>query len=104
MTLVVKVVDSAVPTALTTTVGEYTKGSVGVFSVTFDNHGYDLASIEVTGSEAPALGEYSFDKVSGVFSLTNAYLETLTADDYTTFTLTFNNAAATVLKVTIAVS
>ena len=104
MLLVVKVIDSAVPTALCDTVGEFRKGSSGSFSVTFDTHGYDITSIEVTGSEAPALGEYSFDKVSGVFSLTNAYLETLTADDYTTFTLTFNNAAATVLKVTIAVS
>ncbi|MBQ9370082.1 MAG: hypothetical protein IJU10_03300 [Clostridia bacterium] len=104
MTLVVKVIDSAVPEAIDRTTVAYKKGSLAPISITFDNHGYDVVSLEVTGSDAPALGEYSFDKDTGVFSLTGAYLDTLTDNEYTTFALTFNNEAATVLKVTVSVS
>ena len=103
MTLVVKVIDSAVPEAIDDTVVPYKKGSLIPISVTFANHGYDVASIEVAGSDAPALGEYTFDKDTGAFRLTGAYLDTLTENDYTTFTLTFDNAAKTTLKITINV-
>ena len=100
MILVVKVYDSATPTAKDDTVRTYGNSDI---TFTFDNHGYDLAAIDATGSDAPALGDYTFDKDKGVFTLTKAYLDTLTKNEYTTIALTFNDEAGTVLKVTIAV-
>lgn len=104
MMVTLKITDTRAPYAKTDTVIAYTKGGNADATVSVENFGYDLVSLSVTGSDAPALGEYMFDKDTGVFTLTKAYLATLTENDYTTFALKFNDAAGTVLRITIAVS
>ncbi len=104
MTILVKITDTRAPYAKTDTVIAYTKGGNADATVSFENFGYDVVSLSVTGSDAPALGEYIFDKDTGVFTLTKDYLETLTENDYTTIVLTFNDETSTVQRITLAVS
>jgi len=103
LTLVVKVTNSEAPYATSATVLTY-KGEKTDAVVTFETFGSDLAALEVVGSDAPAIGEYIFDKEAGTFTLTADYLQTLTNNNYTTFVLTFNDKAATTLRITITVT
>jgi len=106
MTLVLKVVDSSTPAPNGSTTLSYVKSSLGASDLTvyFFNYGCDIVSIEAIGSAAPALGEYTFDVDTGIFTLTKAYLDTLTEGDYTSFALTFNDTNATTLNINVAVS
>ena len=84
----------------------YTLGSFETRTFTFDSHGHTLKSVTV--DRAAALSLYSddcdYDAVTGVLVLNASYLETLPANDYVTFTLTFDDPASTVITFTIAVS
>ena len=105
-TLVINVVDSNVPAETSEANISYTLGSFETRTFTFDSHGHTLKSVTV--DRAAALSLYSddcdYDAVTGVLVLNASYLETLPANDYVTFTLTFDDPASTVITFTIAVS
>ena len=65
-----------------------------------------VESIEVKGGEAISLfsGDCDFDVTTGEFTLNPLYLETLPANTYVTLNLTFDDEAATVVSITIAVN
>ena len=104
-TLVVNVTDSRKPEAVSETSLTYQLGTQETRTVTFGNYEHGLKTISVKGGGDISIysGDCDFDRISGAFTLNASYLETLPANTYVTLLLTFDDAAATTLSVTIAV-
>ena len=105
-TLIIKVVDTRKPEPIDQTSIAYTLGSGLDVTVNFTNYEHGIKAIEVKGGSAISLygGDCDFDRVGGSFTLKSDYLDTLPANTYVTVLLTFDDAAATTLSVTLAVS
>ena len=74
-------------------------------TVNFNNYEHGLKAITVKGGGEISIysGDCDFDRMTGAFTLNASYLEGLSANTYVTLFLTFDDAAATSLSVTIAV-
>ena len=105
-TLIIKVVDTRKPEPIDQTSIAYTLGSGMDVTVNFTNYEHGIKAIEVKGGDPVSLygGDCDFDRVGGSFTLKSDYLDTLPANTYVTVLLTFDDAAATTLSVTLAVS
>lgn len=104
-TLVVNVVDSRKPEAVSETSLTYQLGTQQKRTVNFNNYEHGLKAIAVKGGGDISVysGDCDFDRMSGAFTLNESYLESLSANTYVTLFLTFDDAASTSISVTIAV-
>ncbi|MBO4472828.1 MAG: hypothetical protein J5765_03365 [Clostridia bacterium] len=105
-TLIVKVTDTRKPESTTETSLIYKQGAYLPVSVTFMNYEHDVKSIAVKGGTDFSIfdGDGEFDPEIGRLLIGADYLNAQAPNSYVTFMLTFDDAAATVLAVTIAVS
>ena len=105
-TLIVKVTDTRKPESTTETSVSYTQGAYLPVAVNFLNYEHDVKSIAVKGGTDFSIfdGDGEFDPTSGRLLINADYLNLQEPNSYVTFMLTFDDAAATVLAVTIAIS
>ena len=105
-TLIVKVSDTRKPESTTDTSVTYMAGSGTPINVNFLNYEHGVKSVEVKGGTDFSFfsGDGDFDPESGRLVIYGSYLEAQEVNTYVTMFLTFDDAAGTVLAVTVAIS
>ena len=105
-TLIVKVSDTRKPESTTETSLTFTKGAYLPVSVTFNNYEHGVKSIAVKGGTDFSLfdGDGDFDPQTGTLLINADWLNAQEANSYVTLMLTFDDAASTVLAVTVSIN
>ena len=102
-----KISDTRKPESTTETSLNYAHGSIVPLNVNFLNYEHGVKSITVKGATTEFSlfdGDGDFDPQTGIFTITAKYLEAQEAHNYVTLLLTFDDAAETVLAVTVAIN
>ncbi|MBQ7713010.1 MAG: hypothetical protein IJT69_04250 [Clostridia bacterium] len=105
-TLIVKVSDTRKPESTTETSLNYVRGALLPVVVSFKNYEHGVKSIAVKGGTDFSLfdGDGDFDPQSGTLTISSSWLNAQEANSYVTLMLTFDDAASTVLAVTVAIN
>ena len=103
-TLIVKISDSRKPESGSETGISYRIGSGKDVVVQFNNYEHDVKAISVVnGNDFSLFEDADFDAATGTLTLRKAYLSGLQENSYVTLMLTFDDAAETVLSITLAI-